>query len=76
MMVLRESRWKFNTSAGAGIGFGAFNSEGGMFALDAPSGQTHEYIFSGFGMGTSRGLAKLLRIPKLALPKVLIKKMN
>lgn len=72
-MVLRESHWRFNTSAGIGIGFGAFNSESGMFALDAPSGQTYEYIYGGFGVGTSRGLATLLRIPRLALPKVLVK---
>lgn len=74
MIVLRKSQWNFNTSAGAGIGFGALNSEGGMFALDAPSSQTHEYIYSGFGMGRSRGFSSLLRVPRLALPKVIVKK--
>ncbi|WP_144156175.1 hypothetical protein [Paraburkholderia sp. BCC1885] len=74
MIVLRKSKWNFDTSAGAGIGFGAFNSEGGMFALDAPTGQTHEYTYSGFGMGISRGLSSLLRVPRFALPKVIVNK--
>ncbi|WP_233835894.1 hypothetical protein [Paraburkholderia sp. ZP32-5] len=73
MIVLRKSRWNFDTSADAGIGFGAFNSEGGMFALDEPSGKTHQYIYSGFGMGISRGLSSMLRIPRFALPKIIVK---
>ncbi|MPW19064.1 hypothetical protein GCT13_19725 [Paraburkholderia sp. CNPSo 3157] len=44
-----------------------------MFALDAPSGQTHQYLYSGFGIGRSGGLSTLLRIPRLALPKVIVK---
>ncbi|MFT4066272.1 hypothetical protein [Paraburkholderia sp.] len=44
-----------------------------MFALDAPSSQTHQYVYSGSGMGTSRGLSSLLRIPRFALPKVVVK---
>lgn len=73
MLTLRKSRWQFNTSAAAGIGFGAFNNEAGMFALDAPQNRTHKYAYSGFGLGQSRGLSTLLRLPRLALPKVIIK---
>ena len=73
MIVLRKSQWQFNTSAGAGIDFGVFNSEGGMFAVCAPSGQTYGYTFSGFGMGKSQGLSTMLRIPRFSLPKVKVK---
>ncbi|BFG75395.1 hypothetical protein PTKU46_34280 [Paraburkholderia terrae] len=73
MLILRKSQWQFNTSAGTGIGLGAFNNEAGMFALDAPHNRTHKYVYSGFGLGQSRGLSTLLRLPRLALPKVIIK---
>jgi hypothetical protein len=73
MIVLRKSQWELKTSAGAGVGFGAFNNEAGMFALNAPTHQSYKYRYSGFGMGWSRGLSSLLRIPAFALPKVVIR---
>jgi hypothetical protein len=73
MIGLRKSRWNFDTSAGAGIGFGLFNSESGMFVLDAPSGQGHEYTYNGFGIGISRGFSSMLRISRFALPKVIVR---
>ncbi|PRY08012.1 hypothetical protein [Paraburkholderia sp. BL25I1N1] len=74
MKILRKSKWKFNTSAGAGVGYGSFNAESGMFVLDDTSGHSCQYLYTGFGPTFSREITSLLRLPKLALPKIIIKK--
>ncbi|MFM0624863.1 hypothetical protein [Paraburkholderia xenovorans] len=72
MKVLRKSKWKFNTSAGAGAGYGPFSAESGMFVLDDTSGHACQYLYTGFGPTFSREITSLLHIPKLALPKIII----
>lgn len=73
MTILRESHWEFITSAGMGAEFGILGYETGMFVLKDTSGQFHKYLYSGFGIASSRGLSTLLHAPRLALPKIIVK---
>ncbi|NIF79362.1 hypothetical protein F3J20_18545 [Paraburkholderia sp. Cy-641] len=73
MKILRKSGWTFDTSAGGGAGYGMFSTEGGIFVLDDLEGNRHRYFFSAFGLSLSWALTSLLRIPKLALPKIIVK---
>jgi len=73
-MILRESQWKFGTSAGLGIGFDSFAADAGMFVLKDPSGRGRQYKYSGFGPDFSRALTSWMRVPKLALPKIIVRK--
>lgn len=73
MKILRKSGWTFDTSAGGGAGYGMFSTEGGIFVLDDLEGNRHRYFFSAFGPSLSWALTSLLRIPKLALPKIIVK---
>ncbi|OLL33148.1 hypothetical protein BTH42_04205 [Burkholderia sp. SRS-W-2-2016] len=73
-MILRESQWEFVTSAGAGIGFDSFTADAGMFVVRNRAGLKHQYKYSGFGPGFTSTLTSLLRIPKFALPKIVVQK--
>ncbi len=72
-MILRNSKWNFDASAGGGFSLGPLTSQTGMFSLNDLSGHTHKYLYMGFGIGHSRGLSSLLRLPRLALPKIIVK---
>jgi len=68
-LELRKSSWTFDTSAGAGAGFGALLVSGGLIVLDDPEGNRQQFKYAGLGMGLSVPLPKLLH-PKLTLPKI------
>jgi hypothetical protein len=65
MFSLRESKWSFNTSATAGLGIELLSMSGGKIVLDDPQKQTHDFSYTGFGLGVFDK-----PIPKIKLPPV------
>ncbi|MBZ5795283.1 hypothetical protein K8353_34705 [Burkholderia contaminans] len=44
-----------------------------MFALSDVQGESHRYVYAGFGIGRSVALASLVKFSKLSLPRIVIK---
>ncbi|WP_159069081.1 hypothetical protein [Burkholderia metallica] len=73
LKTLRESRWKFNTGAGGGLGLDLFLTSGGVVVLKPPAGPLEQFAYAGTGMGVSVPILKLLRLGKFELPKLNIR---
>lgn len=68
-----KSAWSFYTSAGGSASIGPLLASGGMFVLEDPEHNLRRFDYAGFGAGTGQPIPKLLRMPKLALPKITLK---
>ena len=72
MKVLRKSKWVFDTSSGGGAGIDLLLASGGVIVLDDPSKQPQQFQYAGIGVGHAFSIPRLMRIPKLELPKIII----
>ena len=66
MSLLRKSDWAFDASATGGVGYGLLAASGGKISLTDPSNQSHDFFYTGYGIGFSKAIQKI-EIPPLPI---------
>ena len=64
MLSIRKSKWVFDTSATYEFGLGLLSTSGGKMVLNDPQGHSHNFRYSGFGLGASSAISKI-KLPPL-----------
>jgi hypothetical protein len=73
--MFQVSAWTYKIAASGGVGLGKLLVSGGMFVLEDPQERLHRFAYQGLGLslGERKLLPKQLRLPEIALPKILMK---
>ena len=67
MLSIRKSKWVFDTSATYEFGLGLLSTSGGKIVINDPQGESHNFRYSGFGLGVSAAISKIKLPPLPAL---------
>lgn len=68
-MLLRDSRWSYNTGATTGLSIGYVIGSGGELILNDPAGTETNFYYGGLGGGLGGGFKQLgkIKLPKLTI---------
>ena len=66
-MILRRSKWSFQTSNSGALSLGLLGTEGGTITLVDPKGKLVKFAYGAMGASVGRGFA-LPKLGKVSLP--------